>query len=41
MEFVDLLSLSRENFLALLEKFPEAKETTDLVMRKVEEGDMS
>jgi CRP-like cAMP-binding protein len=41
LDFVDLLSLSRDNFLYLLEKFPEAKETTNFVMKKVDKGDIS
>ena len=40
-EFVDLLSVVRINFLSLLEKFPEAYESTKNYERKCEDGDFS
>ncbi|CAG9311955.1 unnamed protein product [Blepharisma stoltei] len=41
LDFVDLLSLSRANMNQLLEKFPEAKEQTDLLSKKCEDNDFS
>lgn len=38
VEFVDLLSLIRVNFLSLLEKFPEAQEYTQNIQKKCEGG---
>lgn len=41
LDFVDLLSLSRENMNLLLDKFPESKESTELIAKKCAEGDYS
>lgn len=41
LDFVDLLSLSRVNMNQLLEKFPEAKESTELLAKKCEDNDFS
>ena len=41
LDFVDLLSLSRTCMNELLEKFPEAKEITNLLCKRCEDGDYS
>mmetsp|Transcript_7935 Transcript_7935/g.7805 ORF Transcript_7935/g.7805 Transcript_7935/m.7805 type:complete len:526 (+) Transcript_7935:74-1651(+) len=41
LDFADLLSLSRINMNQLLVKFPEAKEKTELLSKKCEDGDFS
>ncbi|CAG9318440.1 unnamed protein product [Blepharisma stoltei] len=41
LDFVDLLSLSRTNMNMLLEKFPEAKDSTEAMSKKCEDGDYS
>jgi hypothetical protein len=40
-DYVDLLALSKNNMNLLLEKFPEAKEVTENVAKKCENGDLS
>ena len=39
VEFVDLLSLIRPNFMSLLEKFPEMQELTKRLQKRCEDGD--